>query len=117
MLSSGTGKKLQNLNINQELINCSDTRSEHSSWFVDATLGVMSEPLTILQPGQKARQQGIRRKLSPIASEFKDKVVLLVDDSIVRGNTSREIVCPCSCGYEIPRYALLGLAGASYPIR
>ncbi|KAH7324608.1 amidophosphoribosyltransferase [Stachybotrys elegans] len=47
---------------------------------------------TFILPGQKMRQSAVRRKLSPIASEFKGKVVCIVDDSLVRGTTSREIV-------------------------
>ncbi|KAH7161213.1 phosphoribosyltransferase-like protein [Dactylonectria macrodidyma] len=47
---------------------------------------------TFILPGQDARKKGIRRKLSPIESEFKGKSVCLIDDSVVRGNTSREIV-------------------------
>jgi adenine/guanine phosphoribosyltransferase-like PRPP-binding protein len=47
---------------------------------------------TFIMPGQELRKKSVRQKLNPIGVEFAGKNVLLIDDSIVRGTTSRQIV-------------------------
>ncbi|MBK5936257.1 MAG: amidophosphoribosyltransferase [Halorhodospira halophila] len=47
---------------------------------------------TFIMPGQAARKKSVRQKLNPIPLEFEGKNVLLVDDSVVRGTTSQQLV-------------------------
>jgi amidophosphoribosyltransferase len=68
---------------------------------------------TFIMPDQNQREKSIRHKLNPIDLEFRDKNVLLVDDSIVRGTTSIEIVKMVrKCGANS-----VYLASAAPPIR
>jgi len=68
---------------------------------------------TFIMPGQEMRRQSVRRKLNAIDLEFGDKNVLLVDDSVVRGTTSQQII-------EMAREAgarRVYFASASPPVR
>lgn len=68
---------------------------------------------TFIMPEQSERKRNVRAKLNPLRVEFKDRNVLLVDDSIVRGTTSKEII-------EMVRHAganQVYLASAAPPIR
>ena len=47
---------------------------------------------TFIMPGQEERKKSVKQKLNPIPLEFQDRNVLLVDDSIVRGTTSKQII-------------------------
>ena len=68
---------------------------------------------TFIMPGQGTRKKSVRQKLNAIASEFKGKRVLLVDDSIVRGTTSKEIVQMARDAGAVKVY----LASAAPPVR
>ncbi|MBI1906627.1 MAG: amidophosphoribosyltransferase [Rhodocyclales bacterium] len=68
---------------------------------------------TFIMPGQGVRRKSVRQKLNTIPLEFRGKNVLLVDDSIVRGTTSREIVSMAREAGALKVY----LASAAPPVR
>ena len=68
---------------------------------------------TFIMPGQSVRRKSVRQKLNTVAQEFKDKRVLLVDDSIVRGTTSGEIVEMARAAGALKVY----FASAAPPVR
>jgi amidophosphoribosyltransferase len=92
---------------------------------------------TFIMPGQEIRKKSIRYKLNPMKMEIKDKKILLVDDSIVRGNTSKKIIqvmrdagakkiyfasysppvqFPCLYGIDIPTRAELIASGSTIEV-
>lgn len=53
---------------------------------------------TFIQPDQKSRELAVRLKLNPLTENIKDKRIIMIDDSIVRGTTSKKIVSALRAG-------------------
>ena len=68
---------------------------------------------TFIMPGQTTRKKSVRQKLNTVGQEFRGKRVLIVDDSIVRGTTSREIVEMARAAGALKVY----FASAAPPVR
>lgn len=70
---------------------------------------------TFIMPEQHTRNQGVRLKLNPLRHILKGKVVILIDDSIVRGTTSKQIIDLVKAAGAKKIYFLIGSPPVKYP--
>ncbi len=100
-LGSELGKECQKYGIRPDVVIPVPDTARGSAQMVAEVLNVIHREgliknryiyRTFIMPTQSQRTEAVRLKLNPIKSEIKGKKVLLIDDSIVRGNTSREII-------------------------
>lgn len=100
-MGEALAKKVKKINLDIDVVMPVPDSSRTAALAVSEKLGIKySEGLvknryigrTFIMPGQKMRKKSIRYKLNPMRLEIQGKKILLIDDSIVRGNTSRQIV-------------------------
>ncbi len=100
-LGEELGKECKRLGIKPDVVIPVPDTARGSAQLVAEILGVKHREgliknryiyRTFIMPTQAERIEAVRMKLNPIKSEIKNKKILLIDDSIVRGNTSKEII-------------------------